>query len=240
MPHNTTNSDTETHAVHRTLTIKMIILTLKQRPIKHIALNERAFTLIELLIVVAIIGILAAIAVPNFMNARIRAKISQAYSDIRTLAMAHEQFYLDRNTYPNESESDPWKRPRYEAGLFWLTTPIPYMTTVPLDPFRSQEDNLTTPRAYETGVFTQGTAVKGRQVAYCIFTVGPDLSENGIYSASPFKGVGYNTIGNTYSSSNGLTSLGDIYWYGGNPSVVEQLKIDGRIYNGAFPPNFRN
>ncbi len=200
---------------------------------------KKAFTLIELLIVVAIIGILAAIAVPNFMNARFRAKIAKAYSDIRAVAMAQEMYALDNGGgYPPESEDYPYERGRMEAGIFWLTTPIQYLSTIPVDPFELAQRVLEerTPRVYETGVRQRGN----KFVAYVIFTIGPDGSENGIESATPFYGPQRGGYGNTYAGSNGLKSKGDIYWYGGDCSVAKNLILDGRTYNGTCPPSFRN
>jgi prepilin-type N-terminal cleavage/methylation domain-containing protein len=59
-----------------------------------------AFTLIELLIVVAIIAILAAIAVPNFLEAQVRSKVSASMADIRSLVLSVESYYLDWSDYP--------------------------------------------------------------------------------------------------------------------------------------------
>ncbi len=65
--------------------------------------GSNGFTLIELLIVVAIIGILAAIAVPNFLNAQVRAKVSRVFADLRSLGNAIEMYTIDNNTQPGEN-----------------------------------------------------------------------------------------------------------------------------------------
>ena len=62
--------------------------------------KESGFTLIELLIVIAIIGILAAIAIPNLLNALQRGKQKRTMADMRNLATAIESYNVDNNVYP--------------------------------------------------------------------------------------------------------------------------------------------
>jgi prepilin-type N-terminal cleavage/methylation domain-containing protein len=113
------------------------------------------FTLIELLIVVAIIAILAAIAVPNFLEAQVRAKVSRAQNDLRTLATAIESYIVDHNSPPREYDTSTYNDPLIQgqqaggivfpgnATMAGLSTPIAYISQAWMfDPFASTDTNI--------------------------------------------------------------------------------------------------
>ena len=190
-------------------------------------MKKKAFTLIELLIVVAIIAILAAIAVPNFLEAQVRAKVVAVRNDFRNILMAHETYRIDWNKYP------PDKVAGKPVGTSWyydymnfiaLTTPVAYLSTVPTNPFFDKKQSNTGLPAIN-GVSSRGNysywaqsdgAVYNPQIGvyfHCT-SCGPDgissmggTQLNAVYVKERKKDF----VNALYDPSNGSVSYGDLH-----------------------------
>ncbi len=117
--------------------------------------KEKGFTLIELLIVVAIIGIIAAIAIPNLLNAIDRGKQKRTMADMRSIGTAVESYAVDNNFYPKNMVNAT------ASGVGTYVAPI-YIKTMPTtDGWNNQwdVDSTATGSQYTiTSVAKDGTA----------------------------------------------------------------------------------
>lgn len=182
------------------------------------------FTLIELLIVVAIIGILAAIAVPNFINAQGRAKLASTYASMKTIQTAIAAYMVDNNGSPIDQGPDAEEGTTYLA----LTTPVSYLSSI--DVF---QDEFKTTREEDLGKFyayggpnhislssPERTAMFARaDVSWFLFAWGPDREPNWPWSQlaetlqhlHTASGIAPGSDGGMfYNPTNGLVSRGDI------------------------------
>jgi type II secretion system protein G len=193
--------------------------------------QRSAFTLIELLIVVAIIAILAAIAVPNFLEAQTRSKVSRARADMRSLGTAIESYRIDNNSYPLDGDDFPGANPLVDFDamlrLHVVTTPIAYIGSVPFDPFNTTKPEGLDPLdphnfffpgrppytytyntfgAFQFDPFQNQPANEGHPDNYTVSSLGP----NQRFDSQSAGGRVF------YDPSNGSISPGEIFYSGGS------------------------
>jgi general secretion pathway protein G len=113
--------------------------------------RRRAFTLVEIMIVVAIIGLLASLAIPSFLSARERARQNRANSDLRVLSEAVDMLHLDTGLWPgginagiarSGNDNETWDLSAPEAGLLandgrFPNWQGPYVKRIESDPWGS-------------------------------------------------------------------------------------------------------
>ncbi len=102
--------------------------------------NKFGFTLVELLVVMAIIGVLASLGVGSFMTAQMRGRDAQRKSDLKQISNSLELFYADHGQYPSASgttigacEYPAGTSCGWGSGTFTDGKTV-YFKTVPVDP----------------------------------------------------------------------------------------------------------
>lgn len=142
--------------------------------------SQRGFTLIEMMIVVAIIAILVSILVPNFVRARAQAQTSACESNLKEIATAIELFQTDNDHYPSSgtvnSQNDELQ---------------PYMKQTPVDPAAG-------PGAYYTFTVTDPDTGTAEYTIVCPGTHDPGTLQN-ISPNTKFTHI-------EYSSSSGFSA----------------------------------
>ncbi len=183
--------------------------------------RRRGFTIIELLVVVAVIAILAAIAVPNFLEAQVRSKVSRARADMRAFATALETYRSDFERYPPSCGTGPYVQNGFpgpvSVRLIPLTTPVSYFSSIPSDPFSPNAlppGDPGVPETYDTYDYIDadncrgwGSSITSGSV-WRLVSAGPDLLLGFGGSAASISRP--NPFGVDYDPTNGTTSNGDI------------------------------
>lgn len=149
-----------------------------------------------------IIGVLAAIAVPNFLEAQVRAKVARSKAEMRTISIALEANYIDNKVYPASPQSEI-----DHAWMTNLTTPISYLSNESyIDPF---SDNGQLYQFYNLKNVYSSSAFP----SYILYSAGPDTDYDLQLNSSGAL-LGVRTLqdleGLQYDSSNGTISNGDI------------------------------
>jgi len=174
-------------------------------------MKRSGLTLIELLIVVAILAILSLIGTVNFLEAQTRSKVSRVKADHRAIEGALTAYHVDNGAYPPAAIGDV----QLLRPLERLTHPVAYLSSIPRDPFGVATYD------FNPGLAFWGYEYKDRETTsrgmpaetygyiweelpnkdYFLHSCGP----NRVWNVSPFI---------DYDPTNGTVSAGDIIRFG--------------------------
>jgi type II secretion system protein G len=123
--------------------------------------QQRGFTLLEMMVVVAIIAILAGILIPNFTRARAQAATSACMANEKTIATALELYYTDHQSYPTAADVDP----------SFIQTMNGYINQVPIDPAAGSGKYYTYSEQTTDGVTTYNITCPGAHDPGTLMTI---------------------------------------------------------------------
>jgi prepilin-type N-terminal cleavage/methylation domain-containing protein len=168
--------------------------------------GNKGFSLIELLIVVAIISLLASIAIPNYMESLVRAKVARTQADLAHVSRLLIAYETDSGKYLEDSADDPL------GALNVLTTPLSYAQDLPVDICRTEGDPdygksyfyATHDGHFEDAVTIASWTHGRRDFRFALASYGPD----GVFSHGAFVDV------MPYDATNGTVSTGNLWRFG--------------------------
>ena len=197
------------------------------------------FTLIELLIVIAIILILIAIALPNFLEAQLRARLTNTRACLRTYQTANEAYYTDYGIHAPDVDGgqrsiDTRRSWSTIIGMHYgvrcdgseictyllFTTPIPYIRDLCFDPFLEQRNDPVAGKTYTLPEYSSYLSGDPQRkiwaeqfgLRYAFLSRGPDLDRDaGDYNAM-WRDLGSHTHPHyTGSHTHHITQIPAIY-----------------------------
>ena len=190
------------------------------------ARKETAFTLIELLIVVAIIAILAAIAIPNFQAAQIRSRLAHSVSEQRTYRGIHQMYLMDYTELPGHYDGMEEHCPYVNVGL--LSGPL-------TDPFLQSPNSINMNYWQNHEGMYHSTPISSdweRGVMQANFRLWKEWDAAGkpyvIYGEGPACASGHCNGWMDYATSNGLRSLGIIVGISARGKGVPRSNMQNR------------